>query len=87
MTKSSEAVIRDVRTHAEELENSIKYRVSDCETLVKSRVTEEYVKNLGERIKAGIIDSVSKINKEKANIFLNFSSTAKTRTLLSVCTI
>ena len=51
--------MQEVKTHALELENSIKYRVSDCETLVRSRVTEEYVKNLGERIKAGIIDSVS----------------------------
>ena len=63
LTQTSEAAIQDVKEHAMDLENSIKYRVSDCETLVKSRITEEYVKNLGERIKQGIIDSVSNCSR------------------------
>ena len=60
--------------------------MSDCETLVKSRVTEEYVKNLGERIKAGVIEAVSAVKFEKANLFLDFSSNAKTRTPSTACT-
>ena len=59
LTRTSEAAILDVKSHATELENSIRYRVSDCETLVKSRVTEDYVKQMGERIKQGIMESVS----------------------------
>lgn len=86
LTLKSEAVVQDVKDHARELENSIKFRVSDCETLVKSRITEEYVKNLGERIKAGILDSVSTIIMEEADNLLSSSSNAKTRTPSSACT-
>ena len=59
LTKTSVTAIADVKEHAMDLENSIKYRVSDCETLVKSRITEDYVKNLGERIKQGMLETVS----------------------------
>ena len=59
LTKTSQAAILDVKSHATELENSIRYRVSDCETLVKTRVTEDFVKQMGERIKQGMMESVS----------------------------
>ena len=61
IAKTSEVAVKEIKEHTTSLENSIKYRVSDCETLVKTRVTEEYVKVLGERIKQGIFDSVSNI--------------------------
>ena len=86
LTRKSEAAVEEVKAHARELENSIKFRVSDCETLVKSRITEEYVKNLGERIKLGILDSVSTVIRGKADYVLISSSNVKTRTPSSACT-
>jgi len=41
------------------LEDSIRTRVEDCETLVRSRITEAYVKDLGKKIQCNIIDAVS----------------------------
>ena len=48
-----------VTSKTNDLENGIRYKVNDCETLVRSRITEEYVKNLGERIRKEIIEDVS----------------------------
>ena len=48
-----------VTSKTNDLENGIRYKVNDCETLVRSRITEDYVKNLGERIRKEIIEDVS----------------------------
>ena len=48
-----------VTSKTNDLENGIRFKVNDCETLVRSRITEEYVKNLGERIRKEIIEDVS----------------------------
>ena len=69
LTQTSETAIQEVRDHAADLENAIKYRVSDCETLVKSRITEEYVKNLGERIRLEIMGGVSSCCLSADNVF------------------
>jgi len=53
-----------IRNNAQDLENSIKFRVEDCETLVKSRITETYVKNLGKQIENAIIDSFDRKNED-----------------------
>ena len=47
VTDQSNEIFETIKTDTEKLENSIKFRVSDCETLLRSRVTEDYVKNLG----------------------------------------
>ena len=59
-----------------DLENGIRYKVNDCETLVRSRITEDYVKNLGERIRKEIIEDVS--GKKLADSFV-FSLKKRTR--------
>ena len=61
LTHTSETAILKVTGKTNDLENSIRYKVNDCETLVKSRITEEYVKNLGDRIRKEIIEDVSTI--------------------------
>jgi len=44
------------------LEDSIRTRVEDCETLVRSRITEAYVKDLGKKIQCNIIDAFNRKN-------------------------
>ena len=83
--KNSNRAIEDVKIHASELENSIRYRVADCETLVKSRINETYVKDLGEKIKTGILESVRGL-KIVTDSFL-FSSIAQSKKLSSGCTL
>jgi len=42
----------------------IKWRIEDCETLVKSRITENYVQDLGKTIERSIIDTFNRKTQE-----------------------
>jgi hypothetical protein len=46
-----------MREKTESLVDSIKWRIEDCETLVKGRITETYVRDLGKTIERNIVDS------------------------------
>jgi len=61
--KNSHDTIENIRRSALELEHSLKIRMDDCETLVKSRINETYVKTLGKQIESNIIDSFDNKNR------------------------
>ena len=63
--QSSQSVISDFTATTQNLENAVKFRLNDCETLLKSRITEDYVKNLGMRIQNTINEKVSRIQAYK----------------------
>ena len=48
--ENSKLTINAIRQESIDLQNSVMYRIEDCETLVKSRINEVYVKNLGRQI-------------------------------------
>lgn len=52
LRQDSEELLEKLQRNSKELADSILFRVHDCETLVKSRITESYVKDLGKQIKA-----------------------------------
>ena len=66
--ESSKSVITDFQATTQNLENAVKYRLNDCETLLKSRITEDYVKNLGVRIQNTINEKVSNFCHDKISI-------------------
>ena len=66
--ESSKSVITDFQATTQNLENAVKYRLNDCETLLKSRITEDYVKNLGVRIQNTINEKVSNFCHDRISI-------------------
>jgi hypothetical protein len=59
MKASHNELCSDMKDKTESLVNSIKWRIEDCETLVKGRITESYVRDLGKSIERNIVESVS----------------------------
>jgi hypothetical protein len=52
-------LLTEIKDTTDALVKQIKWRIEDCETLVRSRITEDYVQDLGKSIERGIIDTVS----------------------------
>lgn len=61
--QNSHNTIETIRVKASELESSLKFRIEDCETLVKSRINEDYVKTLGMHIENNIVDAFDRKNR------------------------
>ena len=64
MKEQHQITQKEIRDTTEALVKQIKWRIEDCETLVKSRITENYVQDLGKTIERGIIDSFERKTKE-----------------------
>lgn len=62
--ENSKLTINAIRQESIDLQNSVMYRIEDCETLVKSRINEVYVKNLGRQIENNIIESFERKNRD-----------------------